>query len=119
MVEELPLALEYGMTLKEFWEEDCDLIYAYQKAYFNRLHNTSHLNGLYNLEAFKIVLNNAFVGDKNKFIDYPKEAIYNPFNSLENKLSENNVMNIDTTKNNNYLYNIKNRIMKERRNNNG
>lgn len=79
-VEELPLALEYGMTPKQFWEEDMDLFYAYQKAYVNRVHKQSHIQGLYANLAFQTTLSNVLAKKGDKAINYPNIDIYNPFN---------------------------------------
>ena len=117
IVEELPLALEYGMTSNDFWNEDCDLFYAYQKAYINKLHTNAHIQGLYNNLAFSIALGNVFKKKGEKPIEYPKEQVFSPFNKKEEK-EKTFVETIDTSKNNNGLYNLK-QMLGERRKKNG
>ena len=116
-MEELPLALEYGMTTDEFWNGNPDLLYAYQKAYINRVHKQSHIQGLYINLAMNVSLSNAFRSKGQEAVEYPKEDVFNPFN---NNINNNNkyINKIDTRNNNNELYNLKQRILEERRKNN-
>ena len=51
-------AIEYGMTPKQFWEEDIEQFFCYRNAYFKRLHRVSHTQGLYNSIAVGICLAN-------------------------------------------------------------
>lgn len=117
IVEELPLALEYGMTPHEFWEEDCELFYAYQKAYINKSHTQAYLQGLYNELAYSIAIANSFRKRTDKPIEYPKEQVFNPFNQKQEK-QKTFVEQIDTSQNNNGLYNLK-QMLGERRKKNG
>lgn len=71
----LESAIEYGMTPKEFWEDDVDNFYCYQMAYYKKLHNTCHTQGLYNYVALCIALGNSFRKKGDKPVDYPKENI--------------------------------------------
>lgn len=112
-VEELPLALEYGMTKEEFWYEDCDLFYAYQKAYINKVHKKAHIEGLYNFTAFTYALANSFKEKGEKALQFPTEDIYNPFYQKEST-SKKYINSIDTSKNNNGIYNIKEMISQRR-----
>lgn len=114
-MEELPLALEYGMSVDEFWNGDPDLIHAYREAYINKLHRQAHIQGLYNFNAYSVVLSNAFSKREGKKAEYPKTDIYNPLNEKNNSKEKTFVETIDTTKNNNGLYQLK-RIISERRN---
>lgn len=116
MVEELPLALEYGMSLDDFWNGDCDLIYAYQKAYINKMHNTAYVNSLYNKVAYEVCLANAFRKKGTKATKFPTEAIFNPF-SQKQKQEKSYIQSIDTTNNNNGLYNLKAMIEERRKGN--
>lgn len=116
--EMLTLALEVGMTPNEFWENDINLFYAYQKSYINRTYKKAHIQGAYNNIAFGIVLANAFKDKNSKNIDYPKEDVLNPFNKENKEIANSNtnaISKIDTSKNNNGLYQIK-KILEERRN---
>lgn len=117
IVEELPLALEYGMTPHDFWNEDCDLLYAYQKAYINKLHTNAHIQGLYNELSVRIAIANSFKKPEDKIVEYPKEQVFNPFNEKKEK-EKTFVEQIDTTQNNNNLYNLKH-MLSERRKKNG
>jgi hypothetical protein len=113
--EELPLALEYGMTPHEYWDEDEDLFLAYQKAYYNRLHKQAYLQGLYNYDAQVTALANAMRDPKKtpKPYEYHSKDVYNPFNEENNK-PKGYINTIDNTENNNKLYSIK-KIAEERR----
>jgi hypothetical protein len=115
----LPLALQYGMTPQQFWDEDSDLFFAYQKAYYNKVHKQAHINALYNNLAFSTTLSNAFREKGSKAIDFPKEDIFNPFTQEKKMEAENKkfINTLDTSKNNNQLFQIK-KIIEERRRNN-
>ena len=114
-MEELPLALQYGMTPQQFWEDDPDLIYAYQKEYINDLHKKAHANSLYNYLALSTSLANAFKDKNAKTIEFPKEDVFNPFTHANKQKEKSFISSIDTTENNNQLYQIK-KILTERGN---
>lgn len=72
------MAITYGMSVKEFWEEDPNLFWAYRFSYFERLktqqdifNNNAWLQGAYFLEAMSISLNNAFGKGNLKYSDKP------------------------------------------------
>ena len=79
----LPRAIQYGMPMHEFWHGDIDLIYAYEKAYYNHLYQSAYIHGAYNNSAFTIAYGNAW--SKNKKIDYGKEI---PMRDLIQELNE-------------------------------
>lgn len=112
-LEELPLALKYGMSPHQFWDEDSDLFYAYQEAYINRMHELSWANGLYTELALEIALSNAFKDKNSKSIEYPNEDVYNPLKNVK-KFEK-----IDTRKNNNHMYTLKQRLEERRMKENG
>ena len=63
----LPSAIEYGMSIKDFWEEDPELFWAYRFSYINKLKRESELNnynawlqGMYFYEGVSIALANSF-----------------------------------------------------------
>lgn len=63
----LPSAIEYGMSIKDFWEEDPELFWAYRFSYYNKLKRQGEennynawLQGLYFYEAVSIALSNGF-----------------------------------------------------------
>ena len=73
----LPSAIEYGMSIKDFWESDPELFWAYRFSYINKLKRESEeknynawLQGLYFYDGVSIALANSF-GDKN--YKYPSE----------------------------------------------
>ena len=112
----LALAIEYGMTPKEFWEDDIQLLYVYQKAYINRLHKQTHLQGLYNELAFGVVVGRAFSKKNSKKMQYPKEDVYNPFKQENKKIEQKSKpqeMSI------NDMYQLKKKFMERRKQMNG
>lgn len=114
MVEELPLAIQYGMPIKEFWDEDESLFYAYQKAYINNLHQTSHINALYFKIGIELGIANLFKGKNDKYIEFPSEDFYNPFNNEKEENAKSFIEKFDTSKNNNELYQLKKKIEERR-----
>lgn len=71
----LEQAIEYGMTPKQFWEEDIELFFCYRNAYMKRVHTQCHIQGLYNFMAYSITVANMFKKNKSEKIDYPKESL--------------------------------------------
>lgn len=72
----LEQALEYGMTPKQFWEEDMEQFYCYRNAYFKKIHRVSHIQGLYNNIAIGICLANCLKKKSDKSLEYPKEDLF-------------------------------------------
>lgn len=106
------------MSLQEFWEEDCDLLFAYQKAYINKIHKQSHIQGMYNNLAFGNIVANMFKGKNQESVSYPQYDVFNPFSNAEQQIKETNkklLSTIDLSKNNNGIYQIKKKL-RERRN---
>lgn len=73
----LPSAIEYGMSIKDFWENDPELFWAYRFSYINRIKRESEINnynawlqGMYFFEGVTIALANSF-GKAN--YKYPSE----------------------------------------------
>lgn len=114
IVEELPLALECGQSVDEFWNGNPNLLFAYYKAYVNRIHKHSHIQGMYNFIAFSYSMANAFKKKTDKPVEYPKEDIFNPFNEKNTKKGKSYISSIDTSENNNGLYNIKQRLSRRK-----
>ena len=84
------------MSVKEFWESDPDLFWAYRFSYFNKFKNEQQminskawLQGAYFYEAISVALSNSFgkAGNKLKYSEKP----YN-FEESENssKIEKNN-----------------------------
>lgn len=69
----LPYALQYGMTVEQFWHDDADLIIAYHKAYYRRLHTEAHAQGFYGFVALSTALGNAFRKKGEKAREYPRK----------------------------------------------
>lgn len=74
----LPYAIEYGMSVKEFWEESPDLFWAYRFSYLSKkereqdLKNTNMwLQGMYIYEAVSVALSNAFSKKKISYREMP------------------------------------------------
>ena len=69
----------FGMSSKEFWEDDPQLYWSYRTFYLKKMQSqaeeinyTSWLNGSYTYLATSVSLNNAFSKQK---IDYPKKPM--------------------------------------------
>lgn len=83
------------MSIKEFWEDDPDLFWAYRFSYYNKkleegeiANHIAWLNGAYVHDAVSVALNNAFSKVK---IEYPKK----PYgNSMKEDSMENEVISI-------------------------
>lgn len=74
------MAVLYGMTIKEFWEEDPNLFWIYRYSYLEKIdleqkiyNHNAWLQGAYFYEAVSVALCNAFSKSKAK---YPKEPYY-------------------------------------------
>lgn len=74
----LPMAITYGMSVKEFWEEDPDLFWAYRFSYIEKIkfenedkNGTAWLQGAYIYEAVSIALANAFSKQKLSYSKLP------------------------------------------------
>lgn len=75
----------FGMSSKEFWEDDPQLYWSYRTFYLKKMQQEaetinykSWLNGSYSNLAVSIALNNAF---SKKKVEYPKE----PYTSKKQK----------------------------------
>lgn len=71
------MAITYGMSVKEFWEDDPDLFWVYRFSYFERLraeqemfNNNAWLQGAYFHEAISVALCNSFGKQK---VEYSKQ----------------------------------------------
>lgn len=72
----LPYAIEYGMSVEDFWVKDPDLFWAYRFSYINKykreqenFNERAWLQGAYFYEAISVAISNAF----GKEISYSKE----------------------------------------------
>lgn len=81
----LSKAIEYGMTPKEFWEEDLQYFYCYQVAYINKSYNEAYTHGFYNHIAFSTTMGAMFAESGKKAPEYPSTNIYNPLNEKHSK----------------------------------
>ena len=88
------------MSVKEFWEDDPDLFWAYRFSYYNKvkqeqekLNNNAWLQGAYFYEALTIALANSFSKAKLKYSDKPygfekKEKTNDKQNEINNTVIE-------------------------------
>ena len=74
----LPLAIQYGMSVKEFWEESPDLFWAYRFSYIQKVkqeqaiaNTPMWLQGAYIYEAVSVALSNAFSKVKHNYSQQP------------------------------------------------
>lgn len=74
----LPLAITYGMSIKEFWEGNPDLFWAYRFSYYEEKRNeqeminfTAWLQGAYFYEAMSVALANSFGKQKVGYVSKP------------------------------------------------
>ena len=72
------MAITYGMSVKEFWEDSPDLFWAYRFSYFERLkyennvfNQNAWLQGAYIYEAVQVAINNSFGKHKLAYSKYP------------------------------------------------
>ena len=72
------MAITYGMSVKEFWEDDPDLFWAYRFSYFTKLkseqeifNSNAWLQGAYFHEAVTVALCNAFSKTSVKYSTKP------------------------------------------------
>ena len=72
------------MTVEQFWHSDPDLIIAYHKAYYRRLHTEAHAQGFYGFVAVSTALSNAFCKKGEKSHDYMQKPI-DPFKEKATK----------------------------------
>lgn len=70
----LPSAIEYGMSIKEFWEDDPELFWAYRFSYITKMERESEINnynawlqGVYFYDALSISLANSFGNGNYKY----------------------------------------------------
>lgn len=72
------------MTDYEFWHKDPNLIVAFHKEYYRRLHEEAHAQGFYGFVAVSTALSNAFRKKGEKSHDYMQKPI-DPFKGEEIK----------------------------------
>lgn len=89
------MAITYGMSVKEFWEDSPDLFWAYRFSYFEKMKveqeifdNNAWLQGAYFYEAISVALNNAFSKTKTEYTKQP----YGTYNKIETKEQESNAL---------------------------
>lgn len=97
----LPLALMFGMTVREFWKEDPDLLWAYRKSYMDKIelernmaNYKSWLSGLYVYDAVSKSIYNNF-GRKNgaqtlSYIESPYD-----FNKTKEEIERENQLKME------------------------
>jgi len=72
------MAITYGMSIKEFWEDNPDLFWAYRFSYFTKLKSNQELfnqnawlQGAYFHEAVSVALHNTFSKQKITYTNSP------------------------------------------------
>lgn len=81
------------MSIKEFWHSDLNDYYAYELAYTEKLHETTHLQGYYNYLALQTIFSNMFKKSGEKVEEYPKENLYTIYQKSESKKTQQNNSN--------------------------
>ncbi len=89
------MAITYGMSVKEFWEDNPDLFWAYRFSYYTKLkneqemfNNNAWLQGAYFHEAISVALCNAFSKQKVEYSKHP----YNFNQKEETKEQQSNAL---------------------------
>lgn len=67
------------MTVEQFYNNDINVFYAYEKAYITRIHQEAYIHSLYQYDAFAVALSNALRGKNDKVIEFHKEPVYSPY----------------------------------------
>lgn len=67
-------ALKYGMSSNDFWKGNTEDYFVYEEAYYERMHETQHIGGLYNYMAICSALGNK--DSSGKQMSYPQENYY-------------------------------------------
>lgn len=72
------MAITYGMSVKEFWEDSPDLFWAYRFSFYQKLKREQEmanynawLQGGYICEAVCVAINNCFAKKKIEYSKYP------------------------------------------------
>lgn len=68
-------ALKYGMTKEEFWKDNIQDYFVYEEAYVERVHEQTHIQGLYNYIAIETICANLFKKKGDKASEYPKDNL--------------------------------------------
>lgn len=68
-------ALKYGMKKEEFWKDNIQDYFVYEEAYVEKIHEQSHIQGLYNYIAIETICANLFKKKGEKTSEYPKESL--------------------------------------------
>lgn len=85
----MPLAIQYGMPLDEFWHGDMRLLEVYQKAYMRDVSYKCWLQGQYNFMAFGITMANSFAKKGAKPKEYPEWK--DPFEGIKERVTAENL----------------------------
>ena len=72
------MAITYGMSVKEFWDDNPDLFWAYRFSYYEKMKNENEIfnqnawvQGAYIYEAVQVAINNSFGKHKLEYSKYP------------------------------------------------
>ena len=69
-------ALKYGMTRDEFYNNNLKEYYCYEEAYIEKIHEQSHIQGLYSYIALQTIASNLLSKKGEKPLEYPKKDLY-------------------------------------------
>lgn len=84
-------ALKYGMSISDFYNQDLRYYYFYEEAYYDKLHETAHIQGLYNYRALLSVISSIIPQkNNNKPLEYPQMNIYMEAIQKRNSVAKNN-----------------------------
>lgn len=98
-------ALKYGMSRSDFWYgEDYKDYFLYEEAYYERLHETSHIQGYYNYIALNTIVGNVLKKKSDKAIEYPRMNILSSAKENTLETAKNNVKQEITKENLEEMY---------------
>lgn len=96
----LPYAIEYGMSVDEFWKKDPDLFWAYRFSYVTKMKNElkisqqldnqkAWIQGIYNCRAVSVAISNCFSKKSQiKYFEQPVDLCEDKETSEEKKLQQ-------------------------------
>lgn len=80
-------ALKYGMTKNEFWYgEDYRDYFLYEEAYYEKMHEQSHIQGRYFYTALSSIASSICGGET---IEYPEVDLYKQY---KDSINSNNIL---------------------------
>lgn len=71
----IPMAIECGMSIDEFWHSTDTEFHAYEKAYMNRMDQQAWLTGYYGYQAQVSVMSMILSKNKRELMTYPDQPL--------------------------------------------